>query len=97
MKRDRLPALLAWIAAKYAEELDARLLANPTEELWGRHIIWLFLLTRSEQEDPSDRQAVNDFLSELADEEMAAARQIFFQIIEQRRASTPTAPAPELG
>ena len=86
MKRDRLPALLAWIAAKYAEELDACLLATPTEELWGRHIIWLFLLTRSEQEDPGNRQAVNDFLAELDDHDMAAARQIFFQIIEQRRA-----------
>ncbi|AZB71673.1 hypothetical protein [Synechococcus elongatus] len=97
MKRDRLPALLAWIAAKCAEELDVRLLATPTEELWGRHIIWLFLLTRSEQEDPSDRQAVNDFLAELADEEMAAARQIFFQIVEQRRAANPVASTPDLG
>ncbi|WP_126147199.1 hypothetical protein [Synechococcus elongatus] len=96
MKHDRIPALLAWIAAKYAEELDARLLATPTEELWGRHIIWLFLLTRSEQEDPSDRQAINDFLSELADEEMAAARQIFFQIIEKRRSENLATQAPDL-
>lgn len=96
MKRDRLPALLAWIAAKYAEELDARLLATPTEELWGRHIIWLFLLTRSEQEDPSDRQAINDFLAEIADEEMAAARQIFFQIVERRRAANLVSPTSEL-
>jgi hypothetical protein len=86
MNNQQLAPLLAWVAAKYAEELDVQLLQGPLEDLWGRHIIWLFLLTKPEEVDPRDRKAMENFLDGLSDETMAPARQLFLQTVQRRLA-----------
>jgi hypothetical protein len=83
---EQLAPLLAWVAAKYAEELDARFLTMPVEDLWGRHVIWLFLLMKPKGVDPQDAGAIAAFLDTLPDEVMAQARQMFFQVITERQA-----------
>ena len=84
MNNQQLAPLLAWVAAKYAEELDPQFLQQPVEELWGRHVIWLFLLTKSDEVDPRDPEAVKAFLETIPDDLMASARQIFFETIAKR-------------
>ncbi len=84
----QLAPLLAWVAAKYAEELDPQFLATSTEDLWGRHIIWLFLLTQTEGTDPNNPEAIRTFLTNLPDDMMGAARSIFFDTIDKRRLTT---------
>jgi hypothetical protein len=86
MNPQQLAPLLAWVAAKYAEELDAALLQAPPEDLWGRHIIWLFLLTKPDGVDPRDPEAIKVFLGTIPDDLMAPARQIFLEAIAQRQA-----------
>jgi hypothetical protein len=81
----QLAPLFAWIATKYAEEIDAQLLGTPIEELWGRHVVWLFLLMNSDQVDIQDPNAIKDFLSQLSDDLMTPARQIFFETIDRRQ------------
>jgi hypothetical protein len=81
----QLAPLFAWIATKYAEEIDPQLLQTPTEELWGRHVVWLFLLMNSDQVDIQDPNAIKDFLGQLSDDLMAPARQIFFETIDRRQ------------
>lgn len=85
MTPERLAPLLAWVASKYAEELDARFLDTPLDELWGRHVIWLFLLTNPGDVDPRDGAAVAAFLEQLPDDLMAPARAAFYRVIEERR------------
>lgn len=82
---EQLAPLLAWVAAKYAEELDGQFLQTPTEELWGRHVIWLFLLMKPEGVDAQDPVAIAAFLKTLNPDLIVPARQIFFQTIEKRR------------
>lgn len=84
MNHQQLAPLLAWVAAKYAEELDEALLQGSPEDLWGRHIIWLFLLTKADPIDPRDPEAIKAFLSTIPDAVMAPARQIFFETIATR-------------
>jgi hypothetical protein len=86
----QLSPLFAWIATKYAEEIDPQLLQTPTEELWGRHVVWLFLLMNSDQVDIQDPNAIKDFLGQLSDDLMAPARQIFFETIDRRRTTQPS-------
>lgn len=86
MDNQQLAPLLAWVAAKYAEELEVSFLQAPPEELWGRHIVWLFLLTKPEDLDPRDRPAMEAFLAGLSDELMAPARQIFMDTVARRLA-----------
>lgn len=85
LSSEQLVPLLAWVAAKYAEELDARFLTIPVEDLWGRHVIWLFLLMKPEGVDPQDAGAIAAFLDTLSDEVMAQPRQMFFKVIRERQ------------
>ncbi len=87
MNQQQLAPLLAWVAAKYAEELDEQFLQDPIEDLWGRHIIWLFLLTASAEVDLRDPEAIKGFLEAMPDEMMAPARKIFFETVTKRRAA----------
>ncbi len=84
MNNQQLAPLLAWVAAKYAEELDPQFLQQPVEDLWGRHVIWLFLLTKADDVDPRDPEAVKEFLGTIPDELMASARKIFFETVASR-------------
>ncbi|NJN31744.1 MAG: hypothetical protein HC824_15950 [Synechococcales cyanobacterium RM1_1_8] len=86
MNNQQLAPLLAWVAAKYAEELEVQFLQGPPEELWGRHVVWLFLLTKAEGVDARDRQAMENFLDGLSDETMAPARQLFLETVQRRLA-----------
>jgi hypothetical protein len=86
LSSEQIASLLAWVAAKYAEELDERFLKTPVDELWGRHVIWLFLLLKPSGTDPQDAGAIAAFLDSLPDEAMAPARQLFFQVIGERQA-----------
>lgn len=88
MTPERLAPLLAWVAGKYAEELDAQFIDGPLEDLWGRHVIWLFLLTNPGSVDPRDPAAVAAFLEQLPDDLMAPARAAFYRTIEQRRSAS---------
>lgn len=89
MNNQQLAPLLAWVAAKYAEELDAQFLQGSVEDLWGRHVIWLFLLTKPDEVDPRDPAAVKAFLETIPDEVMAPARKIFFETIANRQRGLP--------
>jgi hypothetical protein len=86
MNHRQLAPLLAWVAAKYGEELDVQFLQGPVEDLWGRHIVWLFLLTKGEEVDPRDAQAMANFIDGLSDEMMAPARQVFIETVRRRLA-----------
>ena len=86
MNQQQLAPLLAWVAAKYAEELDVQFLQGPVEDLWGRHIVWLFLLTKGDEVDPRDAKAMAGFIDGLSDEMMAPARNIFIETVQRRLA-----------
>ena len=86
MNNRQLAPLLAWVAAKYAEELDVQFLQGPVEDLWGRHVVWLFLLTKGDEVDPRDAQAMAGFIDGLSDEMMAPARDIFIETVRRRLA-----------
>jgi len=86
MNQQQLAPLLAWVAAKYAEELDPQFLQGPVEDLWGRHVVWLFLLTKGAEVAPRDGQAMANFIDGLSDEMMAPARDIFIETVRRRLA-----------